>query len=68
MYDAVTQRRPYQRALSSAAAVALLRQQVACGWRERTIVETFAGIIGLGQLETFAGNAPLSLDDCSVRP
>ena len=52
-YDAVTHQRPYQRTRSSAEAVQLLREQAACGWRDRTIVETFSGIIAAGQLDTF---------------
>jgi putative two-component system response regulator len=66
VYDAVTQQRPYQQPLSSAQALELLRQQVTCGWRERTIVETLAGIIGPGQLETFADNAPSSREEFSL--
>ena len=53
VYDAVTHPRPYQRTRSSAEAVQLLREQVACGWRHRTIVETFARIVDSGQLGTF---------------
>lgn len=53
VYDAVTHQRPYQRRRSSAEALELLREHVTCGWRERTIVETLAGIIEAGQLETF---------------
>jgi putative two-component system response regulator len=53
VYDAVTHRRPYQQTRSSEEAVQLLRQQVDRGWRDRTIVEAFAHIIGSGQLGTF---------------
>ena len=54
VYDAVTHQRPYQRSRSSAEALALLREQVARGSRDRTVVETFAGIVDAGQLDTFA--------------
>jgi putative two-component system response regulator len=55
VYDAVTHQRPYQRTRSSAEALALLREQVTRGWREKTIVETLAGVIDAGQLNTFVG-------------
>jgi putative two-component system response regulator len=53
-YDAVTHQRPYQRTRSSEEAVQLLREQVACGWRDPLIIDTFAGLIAAGQLDTFA--------------
>jgi putative two-component system response regulator len=53
VYDAVTSRRPYQPVQSADEAVQLLREQVERGWRQREIVEAFAGIIRCGQLETF---------------
>jgi putative two-component system response regulator len=53
VYDAVTHPRPYQRTRSSAEAVELLREQVKCGWRHATIVETFARIIDSVQRGTF---------------
>lgn len=48
VYDAVTQRRPYQRTRSSSEGVQLLRAHVDCGWRDRTMVEAFAEIIAAG--------------------
>jgi putative two-component system response regulator len=54
VYDAVTSRRPYQPVQSTDEAVQLLREQADRGWRQREIVEAFAGIIRCGQLETFA--------------
>lgn len=54
VFDAVTHNRPYQRTQTAAEAVQLLREQAARGWRQRKIVETFAGIVSAGQLETFA--------------
>ena len=53
VFDAVTHRRPYQATRSAGEAVQLLREQVERGWRQPAIVETFAGIIGAGQLDTF---------------
>jgi putative two-component system response regulator len=51
-YDAITSRRPYQPALSSDEAVAVLRQEAARGWRQPAIVEAFAEIIATGPLYT----------------
>jgi putative two-component system response regulator len=53
VFDAVTHSRPYQRTQTAAEAVQLLREQAARGWRQRSIVETFAGIVSAGQLDTF---------------
>jgi putative two-component system response regulator len=47
-YDAVTSFRSYQPQLSSDEALALLRQEVVCGWRQGAIVEVFAEIITAG--------------------
>jgi putative two-component system response regulator len=63
LYDAVTHQRPYQLTRSSQEALELLREQVASGWRERTIVETLAGIIDAGQLETFVEYGPVAQGD-----
>jgi putative two-component system response regulator len=41
-YDAVTSSRPYQPRMSSEQALAVLREEVACGWRQAVIVEAFA--------------------------
>lgn len=40
-YEAMTTARPYQTALSSDAAIAVLRTHVALGYRQHDIVETF---------------------------
>ena len=53
VFDAVTHSRPYQRTQSAAEALQLLREQVTRGWRNKTIVETFAGIVDSGHLDTF---------------
>lgn len=53
VFDAVTHNRPYQRTQTAAEGVQLLREQVERGWRQRTIVEAFAGIVDSGHLATF---------------
>ena len=45
LYEAVTSDRPYQRRHTPEEAVAILRQQVARGWRRADLVESFAEII-----------------------
>jgi putative two-component system response regulator len=44
VYEALTAQRPYQDAHSSSEAIQVLRKQVACGWRERDIVEAFVEV------------------------
>ena len=44
-YDALTTPRPYQDTLSPKQAIKILRDQVERRWRQRYLVETFAGII-----------------------
>jgi putative two-component system response regulator len=56
LYDAVTHSRPYQPAQSPADAIRILRRHAADGLRDPLIVETFAGIVAAGELETFAGH------------
>jgi putative two-component system response regulator len=41
VFDALTTERPYRRALPVEEAVAELRREVACGWRQAQLVETF---------------------------
>jgi putative two-component system response regulator len=53
VYDAVTSRRPYQPIRSAEEAVHLLFEEVERGWRQREIVDAFAGIIRYGRFETF---------------
>jgi putative two-component system response regulator len=43
-YEAITTRRPYQAALSSNDAIAVLRTHVERGYRQQDIVETFAAL------------------------
>jgi putative two-component system response regulator len=44
-YDAVTSSRPYQPRMSGEQALAVLREEVACGWRQAAIVEAFAELM-----------------------
>jgi putative two-component system response regulator len=55
VFEAVTTRRPYQRAQSIEEAVAVLWRQVDLGWRRRELVAEFAGLVQEGQLDTFRG-------------
>lgn len=49
-YDAITSKRPYQSQLPGADALAVLRKEVACGWRLGVIVDAFAEIVISGPL------------------
>ncbi|MGH9370347.1 MAG: HD domain-containing phosphohydrolase [Vicinamibacterales bacterium] len=53
VYDAVTTRRPYQRAHSIEQAIATLREQAARGWHGRDLVEELVAIVESGGFETF---------------
>jgi putative two-component system response regulator len=53
VYDALTSQRPYQQVQSADDALRVLLQQVENGWRERDIVEVFAGIVQNGQTARF---------------
>lgn len=53
VFDAVTTRRPYQRAQSLEEAVAVLQRQVGLGWRRGDLVEEFAALVHSGHLDTF---------------
>ena len=53
VFDAVTTRRPYQRAQSLEEAVAVLQRQVGLGWRRRELVEEFAALVHGGHLDRF---------------
>ena len=44
-YDSATSSRPYQPRMSADEALALLREEVACGWRQAAIVEAFVEIM-----------------------
>ena len=44
-FDSATSKRPYQPQLSADEALALLREEVACGWRQAAIVEAFVEIM-----------------------
>jgi putative two-component system response regulator len=45
VYEAVTTERPYQPICSKVEAIAILRDEVARGWRRSDIVETFVGLL-----------------------
>ena len=50
VYDAVTTRRAYQPEKSANEAIAILRGEVAKGWRSHDLVEEFISLIGDGKL------------------
>jgi putative two-component system response regulator len=64
VYDAITTKRPYQRAKSIEDAVDTLRGQVVRGWRRHDLVEEFVAIVQSGKLDTFvtAPTTPASAD------
>jgi len=45
-FDAITTNRPYHTAATAAEAIAVLKEQVARGWRQQTLVDEFAAIVG----------------------
>jgi putative two-component system response regulator len=51
-YDAITTQRSYKPARSSADACAALRDEIACGWKRRDLVETFISLVDTGALQT----------------
>jgi putative two-component system response regulator len=53
VYDAITSQRPYQDAQSSEAALELLHEQVARGWRRHDLVGEFTAMVRSGRLETY---------------
>ncbi|MBI4379670.1 MAG: response regulator [candidate division NC10 bacterium] len=50
IFDALTTERPYKPALSQAAALAALRDEVARGWRDPAVVEPFIDLMERGGL------------------
>jgi putative two-component system response regulator len=50
VYDAITSRRPYQRAKSVDESLDLLRAQGARGWRRPDLVEEFVGLVESGKV------------------
>jgi putative two-component system response regulator len=50
IFDALTTERPYKPALSQAAALAALRDEVARGWRDPAVVEAFIELVERGGL------------------
>lgn len=51
VYDALTTLRPYQETLTPKQALKILRDQVDRGWRQRSLVETFAEIVEGGLMK-----------------
>ena len=45
IFDALTTARPYKPAFSHAAAIRALRDEVAIGWRDARVVETFIELV-----------------------
>ena len=50
IFDALTTARPYKPALSQAAALQALRDEVARGWRDARVVEPFIELVERGDL------------------
>jgi len=50
IFDALTTQRPYKPALPWQAAIAALRDEVACGWRDPRLVEAFIELVEHGGL------------------
>jgi cyclic di-GMP phosphodiesterase len=61
IYDALTTVRPYKRALSPDEALAMLRQEVAKGWRDPKLVDTFSDILPMFRTPTPPDFSRLSL-------
>lgn len=56
VFDAITTKRPYQRARSAEQASDVLRDQMRRGWRSPELVEAFLGLVQSGKLGTFTGS------------
>ena len=61
IYDALTTARPYKRALSPDEALSVLREEVAKGWRDPKLVETFSDILPMFRTPTPPDFSRLSL-------
>lgn len=61
IYDALTTARPYKRALSPDDALNVLREEVAKGWRDPRLVETFSDILPMFRTPTPPDFSRLSL-------
>lgn len=61
IYDALTTARPYKRALSPDEALTVLREEVAKGWRDPKLVETFSDILPMFRTPTPPDLSRLSL-------
>lgn len=60
VYDAITSPPSYQEALTPEAAVTVLLEQAASGWRNPGLVEEFAEVIRSGRLEIYETPHPIS--------
>jgi putative two-component system response regulator len=56
VFDAITTKRPYQRAISAEQAADILRDQVRRKWRSGDLVEPFLGLVQGGRLGIFTGS------------
>ena len=54
VFDAITTKRSYQRAIPTDQAAEVLRDQVRRGWRSADVVEPFIAIVESGRLARFA--------------
>jgi putative two-component system response regulator len=61
IYDALTTERPYKKALSPEEAMAVLREEVARGWRDPKLTEQFAALLPTFGAEHASDVAQLSL-------
>lgn len=61
VFDAMTNRRPYQLARPAGEAIEALRQQVQQGWRAADLVERFAEIVQSGRLDKFVTSSPAAI-------
>jgi response regulator RpfG family c-di-GMP phosphodiesterase len=67
VFDAITTKRPYQRAISVEQASNVLRDQVRCGWRSADLVEPFLALVQSGRLGTFTGSEAAATPPVAAR-
>jgi len=65
VYDALTTKRPYRKALSPEEALRIMRDEVKRGWWDEALVEQFAGLIAM---EVVASSGILHRSDCALSP
>jgi putative two-component system response regulator len=61
IYDALTTRRPYKEAFSPAAAISIMQQETANGWRDPVLMKTFAELAPMFESPNTADFSELSL-------